>query len=161
MGYSAIHIACNGGLIKVGKVLLELGACVSKTNVKSDILGLTPQYYGFDDTEFTPLDVLAKRIQNDARKFSQVKEDILDFAWDLIERGTQYTKSDQKNANILFKRMSKARDNVRAVVVVIIGTRKYRHSNILAANDLNIIKQIAKLIWKSQRLRNGKHLVWE
>jgi len=139
-GTTALHIAASGGLFSIGKVLLELGA-----SVKTDNIG------------WSPFDHIALRL-NRYTLFFDINTSMLQFAWDLLERGAKYSCCVKGISD----RMVRARSNVRSAAVALIGIKKYRCSIFLNCNDTNIVKYLARLLWKSQRLQdNNEHLVWE
>jgi len=140
-GHTPLHLAALWERTSVGKALLELGA-----TIKQDKYGSTP------------FDLIATHHLGMYGFFTLVPPKTLDFAWDLLEHGTKLSCGVARNIVV---RMLEARNKVRAVVFALIGIRKYGRSTILNANDINIVKYIAKLVWKTMRRRNNNVLVWE
>jgi len=145
-GQTPLHIATFHQFFELGNLLLKLGACATKDN------------YGL-----TPLDYLVKGdwALSNCQTILCVDKNIIEFAWNLIDHGAQYNHNETRNPCKLVKRMFKARTNAKRAVLALIGSRTRRCSVFLNANDINIVKCVAKLVWKSRRLQDKYGFVWE
>jgi len=129
-GLTPLSLAASSALVSVGRTLLDLGASVET-----------------GETGLSPFDYIVKYLNR--RSFHLTDKKILDFAWDLLEYGA---KCNNTNTYIV-KYMVGARECTRQVAVVLIGIKKHHRSRILDVHDINVVKYLARLVWKSQRLR--------